>query len=795
MGTGRGRGLAWMLAGVPIGAACQLQQAQLAPAWAWWAALAASAVVAILMASSRRPRATWAGRAALLLVVASASFTLTGLRATHYARGALPAGLEGRTVLVQGRVAAMPQRVEGGLRFLFEPDASARAGRAVELQGPFLLGWYAWPDRGAAAPLPVLRAGERWRLSVRLRAPHGQLNPHGFDHELSLWEQGVRATGYVVGTGERLDAGGPGIERARQSVRDAILARIADPASAGIVAALVVGDQRAILRADWDVFRATGVSHLVSISGLHITLFAWLATAALGRLWRCSSRLCLAVPAQHAGLLGGVLLAAAYAVFSGWGVPAQRTVWMLLAVSLLRLSGRQWPWPLVWLLAMAAVVLVDPWALVQPGFWLSFAAVGVLFARGAEPGGRLLGLLREQAVVTVALAPLTLLLFGQVSLIGLPANLLAVPWVTLVVTPLGLAGVLVPPLWDLAAVAVEGLGWVLRALAEVPGAVWQAATPPLLLAAFAAGGALLLVLPLPPALRVLGLPLLLPVLLWQSPRPPPGTFELLAADVGQGSAVLVRTARHALLYDTGPRWGPESEAGSRVLVPLLQALGERLDIVVVSHRDVDHIGGAPAVLAAQPGARLWSSIEADHPVAALRRPTRCEAGQRWQWDGVEFEFLHPAAADYEAGRQRPNALSCVLIVTAGGRSALLTGDIELAQERQLLARAAQSRSPDKPAPLQADFLLVPHHGSQTSSSAVFIEAVRPRLALVQAGWRNRFGHPAPGVLQRLREAGVELRSTVECGGATWSSAAPDRIDCERERRRRYWHHVPAESPG
>jgi competence protein ComEC len=531
----------------------------------------------------------------------------------------------------------------------------------------------------------------------------------------------------------------------------------------------------------------------MSISGLHITLFAWIAAAAIGRAWRRSPRLCLVLPAPTAALAGGVLLAGAYALFSGWGVPAQRTVCMLATVALLRLSGRRWPWPQVWLLACAAVLLADPWALLQAGFWLSFVAVAVLFATdmgaaGACPEGargRFHALLREQWVVTLALTPLTLLLFGQVSLVGLLANLLAIPWTTLVVTPLALLGVLWAPLWQAAAWCVQGLTGLLQWLASWPWAQLALPMAPLWAGVAAVAGGALLALRLPWALRLLGLPLLLPALWWQAPRPPAGQFELLAADVGQGQAVLVRTAGHALLYDAGPRYHQDSDAGERVLAPLLRALGERLDLLVLSHRDSDHTGGAAAVLGAQPRARLLGSIEAGHLLQALRPARPCVAGQGWSWDGVRFEVLHPPqdmlAAAPGARAPKTNALSCVLRITAaGGASALLAGDIERAQEQALVAAAA---------PLAADVLLVPHHGSKTSSSDAFVDAVRPRLALVQAGYRNRFGHPAPEVAARYAQRGIALVQTPRCGAARWSSDQPQAVHCEREAARRYWHHV------
>jgi competence protein ComEC len=306
--------------------------------------------------------------------------------------------------------------------------------------------------------------------------------------------------------------------------------------------------------------------------------------------------------------------------------------------------------------------------------------------------------------------------------------------------------------------------------------------PPWPLAALALLGACMLVWNGPLAWRVFGLPLLVPALLWQAPRPAVGDFELLAADVGQGNAVLVRTANHALLYDAGPRYSPESDAGHRVLVPLLTQLGERLDLLVLSHSDQDHTGGARAVLAMQPKVRLLSSLPTGHALTQERQgleAAACAAGQSWQWDGVRFEVLHPLPGE-PAAQGKSNAHSCVLRIEASGGSALLAGDIEAAQERDLLQRGIQP----------VDVLLVPHHGSKTSSTPAFLDAVRPRLALVQACYRNRFGHPAPEVAARLRSLPAALVDSAHCGALLWQSHAPQHWHCERERARRYWHHQP-----
>ncbi len=817
-GDARGLGLFAALAGSVAGAALQLRQ----PALWHWLAYAALLFAALAGWGSLRSLRGWrslAWRAPLIWLSlamtlgAAAGFATAGWRAAVYAASALPPDVEGRDLDLVGEVVSLPQPMPGAVRFGFEVESAVWGEAAIapdrlppRVPERLALGWYGsggapWSAAGDAleAPGPV-HVGQRWRLRVRLRAPHGSLNPHGYDHELRLWEQGEQASGTVRSGRDDprpellgRDWRAP-VERLRESVRDAVFERVADRSQAGVIAALVTGDQNAIARRDWDDFRDTGVAHLVSISGLHITMFAWLARGVVGALWRRSARLCLRVPAPHAALVGGVLLATLYALFSGWGVPSQRTILMLCTVAALRLSGRRWPWPFTWLLACAAVVAVDPWALMQAGFWLSFVAVGVLFAAdagvapAAAPAGllpRLWRLLREQWTVTLALTPLTLLLFQQVSLVGLVANALAIPWVTLVVTPLAMAGALCPIVWQAAALSVQALTGVLHALAGWPWATVSTAAPPLWTAVAGVAGGALLTMRLPAAMRTLGLPLLLPALLWQPPRPAFGEFELLAADIGQGNAVLVRTARHGLLYDAGPRYGGDSDAGQRILVPLLRALGQRLDRVVLSHRDSDHTGGAPALLVSQPQATLLSSIEAGHPLQALRAATRCEAGQRWRWDGVDFEILHPVETDYISFADKPNAVSCVLRIGNGRATAILAGDIERLQEAALVARSAEGQRD-----LAADLLLVPHHGSKTSSSPRLLDAVRPRIALVQAGYRNRFGHPAREVVDRYAERGIRLADSAHCGAAGWSSRAPDRLRCERDEARRYWHHVP-----
>ena len=719
---------------------------------------------------------------ALAACAAVLAFAQGAWRAEARMTPELHAAWEGRDLVLTGRVDSLPIAITGqggvpGWRFEFAVDAVGPTGTALPPQVPRRLMLLAYEA-------PPITAGERWRFTTRLKRAHGLANPGGFDAELWLFEQGLRASGTVRPGGSQRLAAAPwwSVDAARQRLRTAIHEHVADPGMAGVLAALSLGDQNAIAHTDWSLFRDTGTAHLISISGSHVVLLGWLASALVAPLWRRSRWLCLRMPAPTAARWIGVAVALGYALFSGWGVPAQRTVWMLATVAALKTLGLRWPWPVVLLAAAVIVTAVDPWALMQPGFWLSFGAVGLLMVAGGDVAttwrSRLMAALRTQAIATVGLAPLGLICFSQLSLVGLLANLVAIPLISFFITPLALLGGLFAPLWVLAALLVHGLmGW-LKFLIALPAAVWWLPAAPLWAQALAVLGAVLMVMRLPWRLRWAGVALMLPLLWPAVPQPADGQFELLAPDVGQGNAVLVRTHGHALLFDTGPAYAPGADAGERVLLPLLRSLGvNRLDVLMLSHRDFDHVGGAATLMQALTVGELRSSLEPSH--ALLRAGTsavRCEAGQGWTWDGVRFDVLHPLPAHYDA-KLKSNDLSCVLRITSvSGRRALLAGDLEAAQERALV-----QREPD----LQADVLLVPHHGSKTSSSAELLAAVQPSIGLVQAGYRSRFGHPAPPVLARYQAAGIAVVASPSCGAWRWFSVGATPT-CERDRSRRYW---------
>ena len=722
-----------------------------------------------------------------------------GLTAHLALSNALPHKDEGRDITVTGVIASLPHRFDGGARFHF--DVEHTDTRDATVPPRIILSWY-----GATASDPAfIHPGERWRLVVRLQRPHGNANPHGFDYEAWLLEQGVRATGYVRPAGsrnERLDHWTPGagyaIERARGHLRARILSVLDGKPYAGVIVALVIGDQRGIDQDDWDVFNRTGISHLVSISGLHITMVAGLAAWMAASLWRRSfwtaAQLPLRLPAQKAAALTGAIVALLYVLLAGFGVPAQRTFYMLAVVAAAVWCGRIASSSHVLCLALGIVVLLDPWAMLWPGFWLSFGAVAaILYAcsgrLGEQARGWRAGLLvaaRTQWAVTIGLAPLTLLLFGQISLVSPLANAVAIPVISLFVTPLALVGSILPsPLADLvlgtAHLGVALLAWPLQWLAAPQLAVWTAPAPSPWILVLALLGTAWMLAPRGWPQRWAGLAAWTPLLTQLTTAPPPGAFTVTAFDVGQGMALLVETHRHRLLYDTGPQYAPGASGATRVILPYLRGRGVgRLDSLVVSHSDLDHVGGADAVLETLEVGEVVSSLPRAHPLLRkAARHQRCLAGQGWEWDGVRFEMLAPDLASYANPRLKANARSCVLRVSAAGKAILLAGDIEAAQEAALLETRAEQ--------LRADVLLAPHHGSGTSSSAAFLQAVGPSLGIFQVGHRNRYRHPQKKVYQRYAEHGIRRLRTDERGAVTLRFGPELQVETYRETRARYWH--------
>jgi len=768
-----------------------LQQQPALPSVPWLAGPGAGALLILLLVwRMRLGQSALAvrrvGAAALLVSAAILGFVWAAGFAHLRLAEELPAASEGRDIELTGVVAGLPQTLERGVRFEFDVEQAAPG-----VPPHISLAWYRGRDEAdddASALVPV-RAGERWRFTARLKRPHGNLNPHGFDYEAWLFERGIRATGYVrPHSAARIDAQvwrpAYAVEMLRETIRDRFRAALPDAPYAGILIALAVGDQQAIDADLWQTFARTGITHLMSISGLHVTMFAGLAYALLGWLWRRSAILPLRLPAQHAAAAGGFVAAFLYCLLAGFAVPAQRTLYMLGVVAAARLSGREVAASRVLLLALLLVLLLDPWAVLAAGFWLSFGAVALLFHIGSGrlgPAHWLVEWGRAQWAVTLGMLPALLALFQQFSLVSPLANAVAIPLVSFVITPLALAGTL-PFLSPLLSLAHWVTAWMMAFidwLAGLPLAIWQQAAPPTWSVLLALAGGIWLLLPRGFPARWLGVLAFLPLLTVVPPRPEAGTAEVTVLDVGQGLSVHVQTATHDLLFDAGPAFSADADSGNRIIAPYLRAMGVRgLDALVISHADKDHEGGAASVLAALPVAMLTSSLPFEHALSAQPVPQLpCRDGDGWNWDGVRLDMLHPGADPLS---RKTNDVSCVLRVTAAGKSVLLTSDIEAVSERALLERHA--------ADLAADVMTVPHHGSRTSSTPGFIAAVAAHDVIFPVGYRNRFGHPKEDVVARYAASGARLHRT-DADGAIWVGLGSAGIAFrhQREERRRYWH--------
>lgn len=773
------------------------QQARLPPPQGLWlAAPLAFAVLGAVPVSS--PRWRMIRRVAAIACCMLCGTLWAAWLATLRLADELPAEREGETIELVGTIATMPQAYERSVRFEFDVEEVLTAEANVPAH--IALAWWGNPGRNMqpGAP-PQVRAGERWQLTVRLRRPHGSLNPHGFDYEAWLLERDIRATGYVR-AGEknrRLSSlvvrPGYVMERARESVRARIQAALGEAPYAGVLVALAVGDQRAITPAQWQVFTRTGVNHLMSISGLHVTMLSGLALALVYRLWRRSARLTLQLPARKAAVIAGLLAAFLYAWLAGFAVPAQRTVYMLAVVAIALWCGRISSASVVLCAALFVVLAVDPWAVLAPGFWLSFGAVAIILfvttGRIAQESW-LPAWARVQWAITLGLVPLLLAMFQQISLVSPIANAFAIPAVSLVVVPLTLLGAVLP--FDLPLYAAHALmalcGALLEWLSSLPLAVWQQHAPAMWAVVTALAGIFWLLLPRGFPGRWIGFAALLPLFLIAPAVPAVGSLRLTVLDVGQGLAVVAQTHNHALLYDAGPSYGPQADSGVRTVVPYLRATGVReLTGMIVTHGDNDHSGGANSVMQAIPPQWMLTSVAAGHPaIAQAANVNRCDAGDRWRWDEVEFEVLHPAAGNYAREKFRGNDRGCVLKISTRSVSVLLAADVEQKSEREMLATIG-----DK---LRAQVLLVPHHGSRTSSSAAFVSQVNPDIALVAAGFRNRFGHPKEDVLDRYRALGTRIYRT-DLDGALLIEMNGEGVKIERYRARyrRYWH-APLENP-
>lgn len=730
--------------------------------------------VCALMLAWRAPRMRWL---AILLL----GFAWAAWRGGAAMESRLPKAWEGQDFQVIGRVVGLAQTRAGATSAQFRIEQAVRDGQVVPWRGLARISWY---DQPTAEPEPC----SRWQLLLRLRRPRGTINPGGADSERGALARGIAAVGYVRddAANQRLSVAPWCLDRLRASLADGIQLRVHDPHDAALLRAFTVGDTRGLEQHDWGVARANGISHLIAISGFHVGVAAvfgaWLCSA-LYWLWPA---LALRYPHAQAQALFALAAAFGYGALAGFGMPTVRTVVMIAAFAAARCSRRASGSVHALAFALMAILLVNPSAVLEAGFWLSFVGVAFLILCMDAKGRGVRAFLREltlgQLVMTTALLPLTMWFFGESSLVGALSNLVAVPFVSFVIVPCALFGMLLlmlcpplatPVLW-LAGWLTHAQWWLLEQTATWPGAHWYlpAVKPWALM--FATLGAMWLFAPRGVPLRALGGLLFLPLLWPARQQLETGAFQAWMLDVGQGLSVVVRTREHALVYDAGARYPSDYDLGSAVVVPSLHALGiDRLDVLMISHADNDHAGGAPAVASAFPMARRYSGEP-----ARMRMPMEpCVAGQQWEWDGVRFRVLSPTAASSNASA---NDRSCVLLIEGQAGRLLLTGDIAMDTEPLVAASMAPGPRP---------VLQVPHHGSKSSSGAGFIAAIRPELAVVSAGWRNRFGHPKPEVMQRYAAAGVPVFNTAVDGAVQidFPAAAPSYVAARwRLLQRRYW---------
>ncbi len=672
------------------------------------------------------------------------------LQVTHYWH--LPQNEILKPVQIAGVIVSVPEKKFHGLRFLFQ--VSRFQNHLVSTK--MLVSWYHHP--------PALSVGQHWRLTVKLKPPVGLHNPGGFDYAAWLKRHGIYATGYVVTSSSQKLLGkayGHWLLHLRMRVEKAISLAVPDHTMAAVLSALSVGLRDELQPADWQVFQRTGTSHLVAISGLHIGLVASAVLILFQLLWRQIPRLLLYCPAVRAGQIASIFAAFIYTALSGFALPAQRALVMIICFMLSEIFCYQLPFYKRLLFALLVVIFITPQSICSASFSLSFFAViilGYLLCGRLRVACGLFGWGRVQSALCIGLMPITLWYFHQVSTVSMLANAIAIPWISFVVVPSVLVGVLVFMFgglfisqwcFRLSGLLLKPLWWFLHILSDNAWSFWQHTlySPWILCCALA--GVFIVLSPKGIPAKWLGCVGFLPLFFYH-PKPPKfGDFWVMVLDVGQGLSVIVKTQKHTLIYDTGLHIPQGFDAGQAVVLPFLQRAGiSTIDRMVISHGDNDHSGGAASIVTTMP---VQSVLTSAPKFKKMFHGKFCHAGQFWQWDGVKFQVLSPwPQADYQ-----DNNSSCVLRISNGDNSILLTGDIERSQEMQLVSRVKKQ--------LAATVLVVPHHGSRTSSSWEFIKAVSPHYAVISLGAYNRYHFPSPSVIQRFDTLGIKVYTTAKNG--------------------------------
>ena len=694
----------------------------------------------------------------------------------------LPVALEGEDILITGKILTIVQEQPLRAQFDFSVEHAQYNGESIKLPKRVRLSWY--------QQRPELNGGDRWQWMVRLKRPHGMLNHGGFDFERHLFAQGIRARGYVrpkqfkpIKLNEKTRIS---LVSLRQTLFNHLNQNIAESPVKGILVALAMGERQLIEPPQWQLLNRSGTSHLVAISGLHIGVIATLFYFLTQSIWRRSGRAMHLLATPQAAALVAILASLGYALLAGFSVPTQRAFIMVLAFMWAPLFKHSMAVSHRFLLALIFVLLWDPLAPLMAGFWLSFFAVGwLLFSFQNYLIGRPIGwqFIKVQWVATLGLLPLLSFMFQGFSIVSPLVNIIAVPFVSVLILPLVLLATLLTPVSDaLAKMIFDGIeillepAWqLLQQAVMLPFSYTHIPAPSLLTLLLAMIAVWLILAPFLCSMRILGLWLLLPLFFKATERPNTGEFWFELLDVGQGLSAIIRTNNHTLVYDAGAHRQGGFDSGEQILLPLLrQYQVTHLDRLIISHGDNDHAGGALALLRTYPELELFTAAEEKFQPF---QPVACLSGQQWEWDGVKFDMLHPSSTSGSG-----NNSSCVLRIENQAGSLLLPGDIESNVERRLLML--------RPEALRADILVAPHHGSRTSSISAFVEAVKPDWVLFAVGYRNRYGFPKPEVLSRYRQVGAMPLNTADTGQISFQFNR-DGIKGPfyyRKNNRKFWHH-------
>ena len=680
----------------------------------------------------------------------------------------LPNELQGEDILVTGVITSIPLEDNRKRRFEFNIETMEFNDKKIPSIGTVRLSWYGKNrklNRIDDFKKIELKAGQRWKFWVRLKQPHGFMNPGGFEYEGWLYQKKIRATGYVR-INIKKNQLAQKLENAtskfsllifRQNLYDTLSKITSKNKYSGILIALAMGERSGITQEQWQVFRATGTSHLVAISGLHIGLLAGFIFLIVRHLWPYCGSAALILATPRIAALSALIIAALYAALSGFAVPAQRALLMLSIAMLSIFKMHKVKSSEVLSFALLVVLLLDPISVLSAGFWLSFAAVTIIsiaaFGRlNIDKSWKRWG--RLQWRISLALIPLLIFLFQQASLVSPLANLIAIPIVSLLVVPLTLLATslvsLFPDisvlLFSFADTILKFLWWVTANLANARFSQWYGIKPDILSLSLASVGIILLLAPRGWPVKYFGVFLLIPLIWPNTHMPKHGEAEVTLLDVGQGLAAVVQTSKHTLVFDTGPKFSQNFDTGAAVVTPFLRQKGiHKLDMLILSHKDSDHRGG-------------FESIQNEFKIKSLlssydeKGSRKCQSGQRWRWDGVAFEMLNP---NENLSYKKRNNASCVLRVSSGQESILLSADIEKKAEKLILEGHFER--------LKSTYLVAPHHGSKTSSSKAFLEAVDPEYIIIPVGFRNRYRMPHSSVMDRYRELDIDVLETQKSG--------------------------------